>query len=184
MEKVLEYVQNFLTLFLLIKILLFLVPKHTFSKYIAFFSGAILVIGMLQPIMQLFGSEEALLEKLEYEVFEEKLLELSLNADYLQENQMDAYRKNIENVIRTEVDGYVEEAGYETKDLDVVLTKDYEIECLSLTVTEQEEEIKIEEIEIGEEADCENKEEEYQMLKEKIAGYYKLSEEQFYLLYE
>ena len=36
---ILAYIKGFLTLFLLIKVLLYFVPKKVFGKYIAFFSG-------------------------------------------------------------------------------------------------------------------------------------------------
>lgn len=82
---ILEYVKGFLTLFLLIKVLLYFVPKNAFEKYIAFFSGVILVIGMLYPLLQAFGKEEVVLEKLQYEAWEEQLLEISADAARLEE---------------------------------------------------------------------------------------------------
>ena len=83
---ILDFVKSFLTLFLLIKVLLYFVPKNVFQKYIAFFSGVILVIGLLYPILQGSGTEEELLEKSQYERWEEELYAIAQNAAKLEES--------------------------------------------------------------------------------------------------
>ena len=80
---ILNYVKEFLILFLLTKVLLYFLPKNTFQKYIAFFVGVILVIGLFYPLLDFFGKEEQILEKLDYEHWERQLLELSENAKAL-----------------------------------------------------------------------------------------------------
>ena len=80
---ILDYVRGFLTLFLLVKVLLYFVPKNIFEKYIAFFSGVILVIGLLYPLLQGLGQEEWLLEKIQYANWEEELLEIAQDAEEL-----------------------------------------------------------------------------------------------------
>lgn len=77
-----EYVKGFLVLFLLIKVLLYFVPKNSFARYIAFFSGVILVIGILQPLLSLSGQEKNFLE---YQKWEKELLELAEEAEEIQE---------------------------------------------------------------------------------------------------
>ncbi len=80
-----EYVKEFLVLFLLIKVLLYFLPKNSFAKYIAFFSGVILVIGILNPLLQLFEQEEKFLKSFEYEDWESAFLEISKEAEEIQE---------------------------------------------------------------------------------------------------
>ena len=80
---ILDYVRGFLTLFLLVKVLLYFVPKNIFEKYIAFFSGVILVIGLLYPLLQGLGQEEWLLEKIQCANWEEELLEIAQDAEEL-----------------------------------------------------------------------------------------------------
>ncbi len=77
---ILAYVKGFLTLFLLVKVLLYFAPKNSFEKYIAFFSGVILVIGLLYPLLQGLGQEDRLLEKIQYTDWEEELLEIAQDA--------------------------------------------------------------------------------------------------------
>lgn len=81
---ILDYVKGFLTLFLLVKVLLYFVPKNVFEKYIAFFSGVILVIGLLYPLLQGLGQENKILDDLQYEQWEEKLLEIERDAATLE----------------------------------------------------------------------------------------------------
>lgn len=83
---ILAYIKGFLTLFLLIKVLLYFVPKKVFGKYIAFFSGVILVIGLLYPVMQFFGQEKFVLERLQQEDWMEQLHEILQEADEVEEN--------------------------------------------------------------------------------------------------
>lgn len=81
---ILNFLKGFLTLFLLIKVLLYVVPKNVFEKYIAFFSGVILVIGLLYPFLQIMGQEESVLEKLQYEHWEAELLRIAEEASKLE----------------------------------------------------------------------------------------------------
>lgn len=106
---ILEFVKSFLTLFLLVKVLLYFVPKNIFEKYIAFFSGVILVIGLLYPLLQGLGQEEIILEKLQYEQWEEELLRIEEDVQALkktgEETMADYYsrmpeeKSEIENVV-------------------------------------------------------------------------------------
>ena len=80
----LDYVKGFLTLFLLIKILLYFVPKNVFEKYITFFAGVILVIALLYPVFQFLNKEEAVFANLDYEEWEKRLLEVTLEAEQLE----------------------------------------------------------------------------------------------------
>jgi len=81
---ILNFFKGFLTLFLLIKVLLHVVPKNVFEKYIAFFSGVILVIGLLYPVLQVMRQEELVLEKMQYEHWEEELLKIADEASKLE----------------------------------------------------------------------------------------------------
>ena len=103
---ILNFVKGFLTLFLLIKVLLHFVPKNVFEKYIAFFSGVILVIGLLYPVLQVIGQEEAVLEKLQYEYWEAGLLGIAEEAAKLEETggqvMEEYYRKMAEESTQTE----------------------------------------------------------------------------------
>lgn len=80
-----DYIKGFLTLFLLIKILLYFVPKNVFEKYITFFAGVILVIALIYPVFQFLNKEEVIFENLDYETWENRLLEVTFEAKQLEE---------------------------------------------------------------------------------------------------
>lgn len=80
MTRILNYVKAVLTLFLLVKVLLHFIPKNGFLKYISFFTGVVLVIGILHPLLQAFGQEDVILRKLQYGEWEQELQEISQNA--------------------------------------------------------------------------------------------------------
>lgn len=82
---ILDYIKGFLTLFLLIKILIYFVPKNVFEKYITFFAGVILVIALLYPVFQFLNKEEPVLENLQYEEWEKRLLEVAFEAEEVEE---------------------------------------------------------------------------------------------------
>jgi len=82
---ILDYIKGFLTLFLLIKVLLYFVPKSVFEKYIAFVAGVILVIGLLHPLLQFFGQEKKISEKVQQEEWEIQLQEIVREAEKLEE---------------------------------------------------------------------------------------------------
>ena len=79
---IINYIKGFLVLFLLIKVLLYFVPKNSFARYIAFFSGVVLVIGILQPLFSMSGQEKHFLE---YQKWEKELLKLAEEAEEIQE---------------------------------------------------------------------------------------------------
>ena len=96
---ILAYVKGFLVLFLLIKVLLYFIPKNVFGKYIAFFAGVILVIGMLYPLMQFWGQEEVVLEKLEQEAWEERILKITAEAKQMQDSGKRLMEEKYQNLI-------------------------------------------------------------------------------------
>ena len=104
---ILAYVKGFLVLFLLIKVLLYFVPKNVFGKYIAFFAGVILVIGMLYPLMQFWGQEEVVLEKLEQEAWEERILEITAEAKQMQDSGKRLMEEKYQNLIEEPEDEIV-----------------------------------------------------------------------------
>ncbi len=105
---IVDYVKGFLVLFLLIKVLLYFVPKNSFARYIAFFSGVILVIGILHPLLTLFGQEETFLKSLEYQEWEEQLLELAEEAEEIQEEGRIQFEEKYKRVMEADTQTGVE----------------------------------------------------------------------------
>ena len=58
-----QYIKGYLVLYVVLMILIQMIPREGFRKYIRFFSEMILVIGILTPVLQFFGKEDFFLEK-------------------------------------------------------------------------------------------------------------------------
>lgn len=101
---IMTYVKGFLTLFLLMKVLLYFVPKNVFEKYIAFFAGVILVIGLFYPVMQYLGQEEAVLKKLEQEGWEERIIEITAEAGRIEENGKRIMEEKYHNLLEEQTE--------------------------------------------------------------------------------
>ena len=99
---IVDYIKGFFVLFLLIKVLLYFVPKNSFAKYISFFSGVVLVIGMLHPLLLLFGQEDVFLEGLEYQDWERQLLELTQEAEEIQEEGRAQFEKKYNDIMESD----------------------------------------------------------------------------------
>ena len=76
-----QYIKGYLVLYVVLMILIQMIPREGFRKYIRFFSEMILVIGILTPMLQFFGKEDFFLEKINYEAFMEELEEVSSEAE-------------------------------------------------------------------------------------------------------
>ena len=188
MNAILHYVKSFMILFLVLKLLIQMVPKEKFQKYIRFFAELILVFGLLCPVLRYLGEEEAFLELVEYNEFMEGLQEASMNAERITFLQNDSYVTQYEKAIESDVVLLSEQQGFTVKKAEVTLSNQYEIKKISLVITDQgNEDIVIGKIilENGTEEKKENTEEAaYQKLKEKLLSYYQLTENQLEILYE
>lgn len=101
MDFILDYVKSFLVLFFILKVLLYMVPQNGFYRYISFFAGVILVIGMIGPVLHLTGMDETLLDKIQSESWEQKMSELSLQTNDFREESLLRYEKIMEEMIES-----------------------------------------------------------------------------------
>ena len=137
---ILDYVKGFLILFLLMKVLLYFVPKCGFEKYIAFFAGVVLVIGLLYPILEMMGQEKSVFEKLDYAKWEEQLLDVSAKAQELKKVGNEFVEERYQTMIN-ENSGTenieVENAGIENAGMKNTGIKNIRIEDIKIEVIEK-----------------------------------------------
>lgn len=139
-EEILNYVHSFLVLFLLLKILLFLIPKTTFEKYISFLSGVILVIGVLQPLLVVFNLDDNWRNMLYRTTFEKQALEASLNVLKPDDGTEDLYTRQMKTLVEEEIKKQMQFVGITLENIEVDLTKDYQINSIKVVVLEENEE--------------------------------------------
>ena len=163
--EILEYVRSFLVLFLIIKVLLFLIPSSVFSRYISFFSGIILVIGILHPALQLLQLDEIWLKRMYDTTFENQMLEVSGNVALLEKRNQEFTMGQMKEGIEAEIKREMEQTGVIIEKVSVELSKNYQIDRLEMTIS-------------GE------KEEAHENLMETLREIYQLSAEQCEIAYE
>lgn len=137
---ILNYVQSFLVLFLLIKVVLFLIPRSVFAKYISFFSGVILVLGVLHPMLSFFQLEDILWKKFYIEVFEKQALETSMNVESLANSNSELYRDKMKTFVEEEIKKQMQLVGIKMQEIEISLNDEYQVNGIRITVLEKNEE--------------------------------------------
>lgn len=181
MNSILSFLKGFLALFLILNILVNMVPKEGYQKYIRFFTQMILVFGICYPILKYVGKEDTFLETIQYETFMEGLTETARNQERIEYQANDEYIDAYEKSIALDVTGIAEQYGYNVVSVQVEMTESYEISHIFLEVNEEAEDaIVIGKIVIDEDdkVAVQTEDEKYQELKKSLIQYYQLTEEQ------
>ena len=188
MRGVLNYTKGYLVLFFMLMILTQAAAGGKYQKYISFFSQMILVLGLLYPLLNWAGKTEFIRDQVEYEAFWQKLEEIRLDAEKITYQDQETYVKKYEDAIAFDMTQMAESYHFAVKEIEVTMTENYEISKVSMTVTDPEKEnLVIGEITWGETGTEQRKGQadgDYRKLRERLLGYYKLSEEQLDIIYE
>lgn len=141
MEAVFTYIKSFLALYLLIKVLIYFAPGNGFAKYISFFSGVVLVLGLLYPVLGVFSMTDALRIDMQKTVGVKDISAMSFWDNDSWEEGMDIYRLQLERIIETELENEMIRKGLSVKRINVRLTSDYQVEELKVILTQADETI-------------------------------------------
>ncbi len=187
MNVLLKYIGSFMALFLIFKLLIHMVPRENFQRYIRFFSEMVLVFCLLSPILHFISDEEALLDSVKYNEFMEGLSEAAINAERIAFTQNDLYISQYEDAIALDASSIAKQHGFAVRSAEVTLSEQFEIERISLTLAEEgKEDVIIGKIILdndGEEGTG-TEDEACRMLKEDLQNCYRLSEEKLVIRYE
>ena len=173
MAQFLTGVKSYTVFFLLMMILLHLVPREAYRKYIHFFMGMLLVLAFLSPVLTLLFDSGEFLDMVEYETFQEQLEELQKDTDRIEFLQQDYYEAQCREMTERELEQMALLYDYEMQETDISFTEDNEIEEITMIVHKKEDEISVKKIQIGESEVCENAGD----LEKSIREYYGLEEE-------
>lgn len=125
MESVYGWVKNLVCFYIFITAVLHLLPKESYRKYVRFFTGMLLVIMVLTPILSLVGNEENLYEKIEQTGFFQQMENLKLDTAYLEATQKEIYQEEYEKAICMDIEQMVDRQELEAKKVEVQLTEEY-----------------------------------------------------------
>lgn len=126
METVYGWVKNIVCFYIFITAVLHLLPKESYRKYVRFFTGLLLAILVLTPVLSLVGNSENLYEKIEQIGFFQEMENLKLDTAYLEASQQKIYQEEYEKTICMDIEQIAKRQELQAKRVEVSLTE----ECL------------------------------------------------------
>lgn len=91
MGYIYAWVKNLVCFYILLTVVLHLLPKDNYQKYVRFFSGMLLTILVMSPVLSLMGNEEVLREKISQAGFFQEMDNLKLDTEHLEWQQKERY---------------------------------------------------------------------------------------------
>ena len=153
-----------------------MLPKDNYQKYVRFFSGMLLTILIMSPVLSLLGSEETLREKISQAGFFQEMDNLKLDTEHLEQEQKERYLRQYEHALEIDVARIVEEKQFAPQEVEVHLTEDYQVSSIKVTAV-----LEREEGSFVEKASFADRSQEYPkvyQLKQELMEFYRLKEEQ------
>lgn len=86
-----EWVQNIACYMVIVTAFIQIVPGNDYKKYIRFFTGVILIILLMTPVLKLFGMGDDFWNIYEEKAYEEQSREMEEAAKYLEELELSEY---------------------------------------------------------------------------------------------
>ena len=187
-----EFVQNILIYVIIIAVLRGLITGPKYQQYFQFFSGVVLILLFLTPVLSFFHGDRDW-----YHILEEKLMQMDLaeirgEMKVAEEGFDQVLRRRYEEAVREQVEFMAQEKGIRLEDTEVVLEKredTWEVAELSGRIAEGEkgdasQRTAVEVVTIGEEPMGKRKEDtsqKGQALRKQICSSFTLGKEQVHL---
>lgn len=165
MEILKDLVRNILTYYIILSVLMAMIGKSSYKKYIEMFSGLVMIIIILNPLIKLFGVQDALDMNLQKNQLYEVTQAESDDIMVAELKQQDAVLKQYKDTIANQIDTVMKNYDFSATDVEVIIDDDTDSEtfgqvktisvfCQKGTEEESEEasaigEIAIPEIKIG-----------------------------------
>lgn len=184
-----ELVQNILVYVVIVSVLRGLITNPKYSQYFQFFSGIIMILLMLSPILSVLDYENQW-----YEILEEKILQMDL-AEIKEEMQVandrfaDMVEEEYQETAAEQIKKLAEQKGVSVKDAKVILKREeeeWEIEEITVTtgnLPESGQELSVETIQIGEDKQIEEEDtsKAAKSLRKQICSYFVIGEDKVHI---
>lgn len=95
-EFLYEWIRNIAFYMVLVTAVVQVLPNHTYKKYIRFFTGIILILLLLTPILKILNMEESFQTLFDDAPYQKKIEEIKETTDYLNEVQLEDYVEEAE----------------------------------------------------------------------------------------
>ena len=135
MSYIYGWVRNLVCFYILLTVVLHLLPRENYQKYVRFFAGILLTILVASPILSLIGNEETLRTKISQAGFFQDMDNLKQDTEYLEDTQKQVYLREYEQAVGMDVSRMAEEKQLVAEQVEVHLSEDYQVESIEMTVT-------------------------------------------------
>lgn len=132
MHSILNWMKEFMIVYLILTVLTQLCAAQPLKKYLRFFSGIILLLLLVSPVLHLFGKDGKLEEKVSYEAFLEQLDGIRQDSKKLEFINNDNTIHRYENAIARDILRQVNGLQLSVSKVQVMLNGQYEIENVSV----------------------------------------------------
>ncbi len=127
MDQILDWLKDFMVIYLILTILTQLAATGQYKKYFHFFSGVILLLVLISPVLSIFGKAGEFEKLVSYEAFWEQLDSARQDSKKLEFLQNDHYIQKYEAAIAQDIKRQAEDQQIAVQDVRVTLTEDYDI---------------------------------------------------------
>lgn len=134
MDIIYNWVKNIVCFCIFLTMIHHLLPKDNYQKYVRFFSGMLLVILVVSPILSLFGKESVLLDRINRTSFFQEMDNLKLDTEYLEREQKEIYIRQYENAIGMDISRMAEEKQLNANQVEVRLSEEYQVDSIAMQV--------------------------------------------------
>lgn len=138
MDAILNWMKEFLILYLILTILMHLAAADEYKKYLRFLSGMILLLVLISPVMRLFGGDSRLKILQSYEDFWGKMDDFSSDAKQTELLQDAHNLQKYEKIVAADLSAQVQEQGILVSQVSVSLSGDYEINSIAVWLDAQQ----------------------------------------------
>lgn len=190
-----ELIQNILVYVVIVSVLRGLITNPKYSQYFQFFSGIIMILIMLNPLLSFFYAETAWYDLLEGNILKMDLAEIEGEIKIADESFQDVVKQEYADTVKNQVTRMADENGIELENVDVVLEENEggltiaEITGKTTNIEEKKSEdlISIETMQIGEEVQSqkvygqENNSKGVRTLRRQICNQFVLGEDKVHL---
>ena len=135
MDIIYTWVKNLVCFYIFLTVILHLLPKESYQKYVRFFSGMLLMILVVSPILSLLGKEDVLLQKISQAGFFQEMDNLKMDTEYLKDTQKEMYFQEYEKAIGMDISRMAEDRQLHASQVEVHLSKEYQVESIALEVS-------------------------------------------------
>lgn len=96
-DYIYQWIRNLAFYLVLTTAVIQVIPGSDYKKYIRFFTGLVLIIMLMTPVLKLFGMEESLKDYYDYAKYQMQMEEMKNSAKYLEEIDPAQYLGNLES---------------------------------------------------------------------------------------